>query len=82
MAFKVTDVRVLRKTSGEVSAYIDGLGTGSTLSKPVDPLRASLMLSVFVLRRDCYWDETGLNTTTVPFRESAWTMSFGVTVRP
>jgi len=25
---------------------------------------------------------TPVNTTTVPFRESAWTMSFGVTVRP
>jgi hypothetical protein len=63
--FKVTDVRVGRRADSTVTAFIDGLGQGSALSIPVDPLRAGPMLAVFILGRDCYWDDTHVFSTMV-----------------
>jgi len=57
------DVRLNRRTDGTVTCYIDGLGTGTPLSPPIDPLRAALMLAVFATGRDCYWDAGVFETT-------------------
>ena len=57
VAFKIMDVRVARAADGTVRAFIDGLGVGSPIVGPVDPLRVGLMLSVFASGRDCYWDD-------------------------
>ncbi len=69
MAFKINDVRVGRKTDGTVTAYLHGLGQGSLFTSATsDPPRAGLMLAVFALGRDCYWDEVqGFQTTLVPW---------------
>jgi hypothetical protein len=67
--FKVTDVRVGRRTDGSVIARIDALGTGYTLPGVPEPPRVAAMLAVFALRRDCYFDETAhmFSTTTLEF---------------
>lgn len=69
VAFKVMDVRVGRAADGTVRAFIDGLGIGSSLNHPVDPIRAGLMLTVFAAGRDCYWDDASrvFSTTPVPW---------------
>jgi len=63
MAFKIMDVRLNRRTDGTVTCTIDGLGVGTPLSSPVDPIRAALMLAVFATGRDCYWDDAKVFTT-------------------
>ena len=72
MAFKITDVRVGRRTDGTVSAFIDGLGVGVPLAPPVDPVRIGLMLAVFNLHRDCYWsDDNVFETSATPWIQAA-----------
>lgn len=65
VAFKITDVRVRRNADATVNVYIDGLGTGVRLQPQVDQLRSGLMLAVFALGRDCYWDDSRVFSTTL-----------------
>lgn len=73
MPFKITDVRVGRKTAdANVSVFIDGLGVSTILQFPTDTFRASLMLTVFNMGRDCYWDASDtLVTSMIPFNDPA-----------
>jgi hypothetical protein len=66
-AFKITDVRAGRKNAdGTATAVIHGLNQNVTVSSAAaDPARTGLMLTIFAMGRDCYWDDAHVFQTTL-----------------
>lgn len=69
--FKITDIRAGRRTAdGSANAVIHGLNQNVTVSTAAaDPARVGLMIAVFALGRDCYWDDQAhvFQTSVEPF---------------
>ena len=67
MPFKITDIRLGRRAvDGSASAIIHGLNQNVTVTTAAaDPARVGLMLTVFAMGRDCYWDDAHTFQTTL-----------------
>ncbi len=66
-AFKITDIRAGRRNAdGSASVIIHGLNQNVQVSTAAtDPARVGLMLTVFAMGRDCYFDDAHVFQTTL-----------------
>ena len=65
-AFKITDFKVGRKNDASIIAMVHGFNQNVTVaSASTDPTRVGLMLMVWSMGRDCYWDDAHVFQTTL-----------------